>query len=69
MEYRMLTDAQKKVICDRLGIFCKPKTLREIADILQVIPERIRQIEAKAIRIMQNNLRKSRNKRKTKYGF
>jgi len=54
-KYSKLNEQQEKVLVYRLGIYEKPKTLREIADIMLLSPERIRQIEAKSVKKMKGN--------------
>lgn len=53
-----LAPKERKVLELRVGIEGVPKTLREVGDILEVSPERIRQIEAKALRKMKHPSRK-----------
>lgn len=53
-----LTEKEKFVVCERYGLIDEdPKTLESIGNIMCVTRERIRQIEAKAIRKLQRNLR------------
>jgi RNA polymerase primary sigma factor len=50
-----LSDREQKVIKMRFGIDDDtPHTLDEIGDVYNVTPERIRQIEAKALRKLRN---------------
>jgi RNA polymerase primary sigma factor len=50
-----LSDREQKVIKMRFGIDDNtPRTLDEIGDTFNVTPERIRQIEAKALRKLRN---------------
>ena len=53
----VLTEKEKKVVCDRLGFNkeCREKTLEEIGKELGVVRERVRQIEEKAMKKLQNN--------------
>ena len=48
-----LTYREREIIKRRWGIGCQSLTLKEIAAICNVCPERIRQIEARAIRKLQ----------------
>lgn len=53
-----LTDREKKVLVERFGLLDgKPKTLEEVGAMFKVTRERIRQIEAKALRKMRHPTR------------
>lgn len=61
-----LTTAQQKVLCLRFGLqgISQIRSLREVAKIFHVTPERIRQIENEAIRTfvnIYNNCHKTKN--------
>lgn len=53
----LLTPRELKVMCMRFGIGCEEMTLEEVGQQFNVTRERIRQIEAKAIRKLKHPLR------------
>lgn len=55
-----LTDREILVIKERFGLFGPPRTLKEVGKMINVDIERVRQIEAKAIRKLRHPLRSRR---------
>lgn len=55
-----LTDKEKMVIIERFGLFAEPKSLKEVGEMLDVNADRVRDIEAKAIRKLRHPLRSRR---------
>ena len=53
-----LTPREEKVLRMRFGIGEEPKTIEEVGEDFYVTRERIRQIEAKALRKMRNPIRR-----------
>lgn len=53
----LLTPRELKVMCMRFGIGCEEMTLEEVGQQFDVTRERIRQIEAKALRKLKHPLR------------
>lgn len=53
----LLTPRELKVLCMRFGIGCEEMTLEEVGQQFDVTRERIRQIEAKALRKLKHPLR------------
>ena len=56
-----LSDRERRVLEERFGLNDgKPKTLEEVGKVFQVTRERIRQIEAKALRKLRHPSRSKR---------
>jgi len=51
-----LTLKQREVLQFRYGWYMEPTTLKDVGDILDMYPERVRQIESKALREMRKTL-------------
>ena len=59
---KYLTERERFVIEQRFGFGDdKPKTLKEVADVLHITRERVRQIEAKSLRRLKNIAQSKRN--------
>lgn len=55
----VLNDKEKEIIMNRFGLFNnKPRTLQEVGDVKKISRERVRQIEAKALRKLKPVLKK-----------
>ena len=45
-----LPEVDRRVVCLRFGFDGRPMTLREVGQMLEVTPERVRQLQARALR-------------------